>query len=106
MARYAQGDASTFGAVYDGVAPRLERYLRRHQRGGAVRIEDVLQQTFLQMHASRGTFIIGAEVFPWALAIARRLMLDLGRKVRREEPREVDDDELAGRELARAVSSE
>ncbi len=107
MTRYAQGDASAFDAVYEGVAPRLERYLRRHQRGGAARVEDIIQQTFLQMHAARGTFIVGAQVFPWALAIARRLMLDVGRKARREEPLDMDDDDdLGTRELMRAVSGE
>src|SRR5581483_3716560 len=73
MARYAQGDAAAFDAVYEGVAPRLEGYLRRHVRG-TTRVEDIIQQTFLQMHAARGTFNAGADVFPWALAIARRLM--------------------------------
>jgi RNA polymerase sigma-70 factor (ECF subfamily) len=98
MGRYAQGDVAAFGVVYDEVAPRLERFLRRHLREKAA-IEDLVQQTFLQMHGARGSFIVGAEVLPWAFAIARRLMIDSGRKTktRREDCREIDGDELANR---------
>jgi len=106
MTRYAQGDAAAFDAVYEGVTPRLEAYLRRHVRG-TTRVEDIIQQTFLQIHAARGTFNAGAEVFPWALAIARRLMFDVGRKARREEYRDMrDEDELEAKaEITRAVAS-
>ncbi|HET6147850.1 MAG TPA: RNA polymerase sigma factor [Polyangia bacterium] len=87
---------AAFVVVYDEVAPRLERFLRRHLREKAA-IEDLIQQTFLQMHGARGSFIVGAEVLPWAFAIARRLMIDLGRqsKARHEECLEMDGDELA-----------
>ena len=98
MGRYAQGDAAAFSVVYDEVAPRLERYLRRHLREKGA-IEDLIQQTFLQMHGARGSFMIGAEVLPWAFAIVRRLMIDSGRRsrARREECHEMDGDELAAR---------
>jgi RNA polymerase sigma-70 factor, ECF subfamily len=96
MGRYAQGDATAFEQVYEAVAPRLEGYLRRHVRDRA-RIEDIVQQTFLQVHAARGTFIVGADVMPWAFAIARRLMIDSGRKARREEYLEMNDDDLLAR---------
>jgi RNA polymerase sigma-70 factor, ECF subfamily len=106
MARYAQGDAAAFDAVYEGVSPRLESYLRRHLRG-TTRVEDIIQQTFLQMHAARGTFNAGSEVFPWALAIARRLMFDVGRKARREECRDMqnEDDLDARMAMAKAIAS-
>jgi RNA polymerase sigma-70 factor (ECF subfamily) len=96
MSRYAQGEAAAFDVVYDVVAPRLDRFLRRHVRDQEA-IEDLIQQTFLQMHGARGSFIIGAEVLPWAFAIARRLMIDSGRraKIRREDALEMDGDELA-----------
>ena len=79
MGRYAKGDASAFEVVYEAVTPQLERYLRRHVRE-KTRIEDIIQQTFLQMHSARGTVLIGAEVMPWAFASARRLMIDSGRQ--------------------------
>jgi RNA polymerase sigma-70 factor (ECF subfamily) len=83
MSRYARGDDSAFGAVYDAVAPRLEAYLRRHL-GEPALVEDIIQHTFLQMHDKRGHFSPGAEVVPWAFSIARNFMIDTKRKTRRE----------------------
>jgi RNA polymerase sigma-70 factor (ECF subfamily) len=83
MERYAAGDDAAFAAVYDAIAPRLYGYLVRQTRDHA-RAEDLLQQTMLQIHRARGRFIPGAEVTPWAFAIARRLLLDGVRRGRRE----------------------
>src|SRR5262249_43058033 len=46
--------------------------------------EDVVQQTMLQIHRARGRFLPGAEVTPWAFAIARRLLIDQHRRRGRE----------------------
>jgi RNA polymerase sigma-70 factor (ECF subfamily) len=75
MARYAQGDAAAFAEVYDALAPRLYAFVARRVRDAA-RAEDVVQQTFLQMHRARAHFTPGAPVMPWAFAIARRLLID------------------------------
>jgi RNA polymerase sigma-70 factor (ECF subfamily) len=83
MERYAAGDDGAFGAVYDGVAPRLYGFLLRQTRDKA-RAEDVLQQTLLQIHRARSRFLPGAEVMPWAFAIARRLLVDSLRRGKRE----------------------
>ncbi len=83
MERYAAGDDAAFAAVYDALAPRLFGYLLRQTREVA-RAEDVLQQTMMQIHRARGSFIPGAEVTPWAFAIARRLLVDSVRRGRRE----------------------
>jgi RNA polymerase sigma-70 factor (ECF subfamily) len=85
MGRYSRGDDQAFAIVYDVVAPRLIGYLRRRVTDAA-RVEDIVQQTFLQMHAARGSFLDGAEVLPWAFTIARRVMVDLSRKSSRETP--------------------
>jgi RNA polymerase sigma-70 factor, ECF subfamily len=69
--------------VYDAMAPRLYGYLLRQTRD-PVRAEDLLQQTMLQIHAARGRFFRGADVVPWAFAIARRLLIDSYRRRRRE----------------------
>jgi RNA polymerase sigma-70 factor (ECF subfamily) len=82
MARYAAGDDAAFADVYDAIAPRVFAYLERQTRDSA-RSEDLLQQTFLQMHRARGTFITGSAVLPWAFAIARRLLIDELRRDRR-----------------------
>lgn len=80
MERYAQGDDAAFAIVYDALAPRLFAYLRSRARP---RAEDLLQQTFLHLHRSRGTFVKDSAVLPWALAIARRLIIDDSRRAQR-----------------------
>lgn len=83
MERYAGGDDAAFSALYDALAPRLHHYLCRQTRDAA-RADDLLQQTMLQIHRARGRFIPGAEVVPWAFAIARRLLIDSIRRRRNE----------------------
>ncbi len=83
MDRYAAGDDAAFGEVYDEVAPRIHAYLMRQTRNAA-RADDILQQTLLKMHIARGSFMAGAPVLPWAYAIARRLLVDSGRRGKRE----------------------
>jgi RNA polymerase sigma-70 factor, ECF subfamily len=82
MERYAAGDSAAFAQVYDALAPRLFGYLLRQTRDRA-RAEDLLQQTMLHIHRARDRFIVGAEVRPWAFAIARRLLVDDVRRGRR-----------------------
>jgi RNA polymerase sigma-70 factor, ECF subfamily len=75
MERYAAGDDTAFAELYDALAPRLHQYLARQTRDTS-RAEDLLQQTLLHIHRARGRFAAGADVFPWAFAIARRLFID------------------------------
>jgi RNA polymerase sigma-70 factor (ECF subfamily) len=83
MERYARGEDRAFSELYDALAPRLRRYLLRAS-GDPERADDLLQQTMLQIHRARGRFIAGAEVWPWAFAIARRLLIDNLRRRRNE----------------------
>lgn len=83
MERYSHGDAAAFAELYDAIAPRLHGFLRKATRDRAA-TEDLVQQTFLQMHRARGSFLPGAPVLPWALAIAKRLMIDSARRQRIE----------------------
>lgn len=83
MERYACGEDDAFGALYDALAPKLFAFLSR-QTGDAARAEDLVQQTFLQMHCARETYVTGADVIPWAFAIARRLAIDVHRRTKRE----------------------
>jgi RNA polymerase sigma-70 factor (ECF subfamily) len=83
MEHYASGDHAAFGRVYDALAPRLYGYLLRQTHDRA-RAEDLLQQTMLHIHRARARFLPGAEVTPWAFAIARRLVVDGVRRERRE----------------------
>ncbi len=99
MERYAAGDDAAFGEVYDALAPRLYGYLLRQTRSRD-RAEDLVQQTLLHMHRARGRFLPGAEVTPWAFAIARRLLIDSLRRGRREVLSATADDEGSAHEPA------
>ncbi len=80
MSLYAQGDGAAFEIVYEVVAP-AHRRLRAPQGARRARVEDIVQQTFENMHKARGTFIPGSDVLNWAFAIARNLVIDTGKKV-------------------------
>lgn len=118
MERYARGDESAFASVYDAVAPRVHAYLIRQARDRVV-ADDLLQQTLLQIHRKRGTYVAGLPVLPWAFAIARRLYIDECRRRKTDalwSARDVGeddrrawalpDDEVATREAARLVEAE
>jgi RNA polymerase sigma-70 factor (ECF subfamily) len=49
--------------------------------------EDMLQQTFLKLHSSRSSYILGADPVPWLYAIAHRTGLDEIRRRRRSRIR-------------------
>jgi RNA polymerase sigma-70 factor (ECF subfamily) len=82
MDRYAAGEDAAFADLYDAVAPRLEGYFLRRSRDAEL-AQDLLQQTLLQVHRARGSFIPGADVMPWLFSIARRLLIDNVRKTGR-----------------------
>ena len=81
--------------VHRKLAPKLLGFLFRQTRNRA-RAEDLVQQTFLQMHCAREAYVTGADVLPWAFAIARRLSIDAFRRGKRE----VQDNELQNTALA------
>jgi RNA polymerase sigma-70 factor (ECF subfamily) len=119
MDRYASGADEAFGELYDLLEPRLSAFLLRRVRCPA-RTEDLVQQTFLQMHCARRHFVAGASVATWAFAIARRLLIDWLRKGGREhalggaeaDERESDapgtrtEDAAIARRLARRLDEE
>jgi RNA polymerase sigma-70 factor, ECF subfamily len=81
MDRYASGQDAAFGELYDLLRPPLLRFVGRKVRDDAM-AEDLVQQTFIQIHLARGQFIRGAEVVPWAFAIAGNLVRDAQRRHR------------------------
>ncbi len=86
MDRYADGDVAAFATLYDELAPRLFRFAVRQLQSRAA-AEDVVQQALLQIHCARDHFTRGAAVLPWAYAIVRRLLIDVGRRRGREDLR-------------------
>jgi len=75
MDRYVDGEPEAFEALYRRVSPNLMGYLLRLTRNRE-RAEDLLQITFSKIHRARGSYLKGAPVLPWILAIARRSFLD------------------------------
>ncbi len=85
MERYVDGDAAAFEQIYARVSPKLFGYLMRLTRHRE-RAEDLLQITFTKIHRARASYLRGAPLLPWVLAIARRSFYDERRaaKVRQE----------------------
>jgi RNA polymerase sigma-70 factor (ECF subfamily) len=83
MSRILAGEASAFFDLYVALAPKLRHRLLRVIRDEA-RAEDLLQQTFLQIHLSRSRFTPGAALGPWVITIAQRLLLNELRRMRTE----------------------
>ena len=74
MAGYLEGRLEAFDALYAALAPRLRSFLLGQCRDAAV-ADDLVQETFLQLHRSRRTYEPGRPVTPWAFAIARHVYL-------------------------------
>ncbi len=74
MAAYQRGEAPAFELLYAALAPQLRRYLTALARDVG-RAQDLLQETFLQMHRVRHTYDPSRRVEPWAFALARHVYL-------------------------------
>lgn len=74
MVAYQAGDGAAFEALYETLSRPIGGYLRALSRD-AVRAEDLLQETFLQLHRARHTYLPSRPVRPWVYAIARNVFL-------------------------------
>ncbi len=74
MVGYQNGDMEAFERLFEALAVPLRNYLTSLARDRS-RGEDLLQETFLQMHRSRHTYLPGRPVKPWAFGIARHVFL-------------------------------
>jgi RNA polymerase sigma-70 factor, ECF subfamily len=111
MIAYIAGEATAFDQLYRRLSPNLFAYLLRLTKDRP-RAEDLLQTTFTKLHRARTSYLDGAPVLPWVLAIARRSFLDERRaaKVRTEDlsddgilPEPKRTDETASDDMAEAV---
>lgn len=94
MTAYQQGDIHAFDGLYQGLRPRLQKYLLVLTRGRS-HAGDLLQETFLQIHRSRRTYLPGRPVVPWAFAIARHVyLMDVRKRTRMRTQEIVLDDPL------------
>lgn len=101
MLAYQSGRADGFELLYASLAPLLRRYLLSLARDG-VRAEDLVQETFLQIHRSRRSYSAAHPVLPWVLAIARHVFLMDRRSRERRGRREVSPGRAVGEPAARA----
>lgn len=101
MGSYVEGDTQAFELLYRNLSPKLFGYLLRMTRQREL-AEDLVQITFSKIHRARDSYLKGAPLLPWVLAIARRSYFDARRrtKVRPEylsndgvvpEPQKEDD---------------
>jgi RNA polymerase sigma-70 factor, ECF subfamily len=87
MAEYQAGSIDAFDRLHDALAADLKAYLTMLSRDSG-RAEDLLQETFLQVHRSRAAHTPGQPVRPWVFAVAKRVFLmhrrSTGRRARHE----------------------
>lgn len=74
MERYQAGEAAAFEEIYGRLARPLRSYLRTFTPVGH-EVEVLVQETFLQLHRARRSYLPGQPVRPWAFAIARHVGL-------------------------------
>jgi RNA polymerase sigma-70 factor (ECF subfamily) len=74
MADYQAGSVDAFDRLHDALAPDLKAYLTSLTRD-STRADDLLQETFLQVHRARAAHTPGEPVRPWVFAIAKRVFL-------------------------------
>ncbi len=89
MREYQEGRFDAFDELYASLAPALRRFLLAQARD-AGKADDLVQETFLQIHRARHTFNPAFPLTPWAIAIARHVWL-MHRRAASRRPWETDD---------------
>jgi RNA polymerase sigma factor (sigma-70 family) len=82
MSAYAAGQAAALEELFARYAPILLRVLRR-QMATPEEAEDLVQQTFLQIHRARYDFDATQRFRPWAFTIALNLRREHFRRFKR-----------------------
>jgi len=87
LAAFVEGDATGFAALVGRYARELHPFILRYVRDSAL-AEDVIQETFLQIHESAMTFDPSRRFRPWLYTIAVNKARDYlrGRTRKREVP--------------------
>jgi RNA polymerase sigma-70 factor (ECF subfamily) len=74
MKDYQSGRFEAFDEIYASLAPAVRRF-QLSQARDAAKADDLVQETFLQMHRARHTYDPSFPLTPWAMAIARHVWL-------------------------------
>ena len=94
MVRYQSGDIDAFDGLYHELSPPLARYLLSLARNPTIS-DELVQETFLQIHRSRHTYQRGRSVRSWAFGVARYVFLMNRRSRRSREDQESQADVFA-----------
>lgn len=94
MEQYLRGDMRAFGQLHARHEPLVRRVVARNVFR-AVDIDDLVQQTFLQLHASRASYRSGERLKPWLCAVARNVCRDYGRRKKRRPETAFEMDDLS-----------
>lgn len=82
LSRYCEGDENAFKELVEryknSLYAFLRQFLNRHDQ-----VEDVFQETFLQLYASRDSFDMSRPLRPWLFTIAANKAKDALRKSQR-----------------------
>ena len=92
MAAYQRGNMEAFATIYSTLGGALRGYLAVLARD-RVLADDLLQETFLQLHRVRHTYQPPRPVKPWVYAIARNVFLMQRRAAARRGRHEVIADQ-------------
>lgn len=84
MVGYQKGSTDDFAQLYEMLKRPLLRYLWTFVRNSTI-AEDLLQETFLQIHRARQTYTPPRPVRPWVYAITRHVALMYLRSTRRRK---------------------
>jgi RNA polymerase sigma factor (sigma-70 family) len=84
MARFCQGEAAAFDALFQRYSRPVHGYLTR-LTGSPAAADDLVQLTFLSLVRARGRFQPGARLKPWLYAIATNAARDNQRRSKRPE---------------------
>lgn len=99
MLGYQQADAAATAVLIGQVSPLLLRFFRS-QCASRAEAEDLLQDTWLQIHRVRHTHRRGEPLLPWIYAIARHVKVDSYRRSQRIRSREQSISPLPERSAA------
>ena len=83
LQRYREGDEQAFREIITRYKNPLYAFLRRFVSQDDV-VEDVFQETFLQLYASRDSFDSNRPLRPWLFTIAANKAKDALRKMQRQ----------------------
>lgn len=77
------GSSVAFSELYRHYGPPLRERIRR--RLPAARVDDVIQEAFLRLHAHRDQFDPTRPVWPWLGSIANNVAVSISRRQRRDD---------------------